>query len=121
MKKLLLLTLMTFSIQANAIELKIENTTALDPVIVHITFLDENIGKGKYLTFLTADHGAVHVAEYLKDNKIPAGRFSASRSGRPPGSYRGGRSCQHGHCRIYPSPARARAAISEARSHRRHW
>ena len=39
-------------------------------------FLDENIGKGKYLTFLTADHGAVHIAQYLKDNKIPAGRFS---------------------------------------------
>ena len=39
-------------------------------------FLDGNIGKGKYLTFLTADHGAVHVAQYLKDNKIPAGRFS---------------------------------------------
>lgn len=34
--------------------------------------LDAQVGEGKYTVFLTADHGAVHVPEYLKENKIPA-------------------------------------------------
>jgi arylsulfatase A-like enzyme len=38
-------------------------------------YLDANIGKGKYLLFLTADHGAAHVPDFLKRNKIPAGVF----------------------------------------------
>jgi len=36
-------------------------------------FLDTKIGKGKYLVFLTADHGAVDVPEYLKEFHIPGG------------------------------------------------
>ncbi|GAB1857500.1 alkaline phosphatase family protein [Flavobacteriaceae bacterium MHTCC 0001] len=35
--------------------------------------LDNEVGKGKYTVFLTADHGAVHVPNYLKSEKIPAG------------------------------------------------
>ncbi|MBS9461687.1 alkaline phosphatase family protein [Flagellimonas sp. 389] len=35
--------------------------------------LDEKVGKGEYTVFLTADHGAVNVPTYLKDQKIPAG------------------------------------------------
>lgn len=35
--------------------------------------LDEKVGEGQYLVFLTADHGAVHVPAFLKDHKIPAG------------------------------------------------
>ncbi|RDY60646.1 alkaline phosphatase PafA [Flagellimonas nanhaiensis] len=35
--------------------------------------LDEKVGKGQYTVFLTADHGAIHVPSYLKDEKIPAG------------------------------------------------
>ncbi|MGB5172165.1 alkaline phosphatase PafA [Eudoraea sp.] len=35
--------------------------------------LDDEVGPGNYTIFLTADHGAVHVPAYLKDNKIPAG------------------------------------------------
>jgi len=35
--------------------------------------LDKKVGTGEYTVFLTADHGAVHVPSYLKDQKIPAG------------------------------------------------
>ncbi|MFI5153638.1 MAG: alkaline phosphatase PafA [Chitinophagales bacterium] len=38
-----------------------------------LNYLDEKIGKGQYLFFLSADHGAAHVPGYLKENKIPAG------------------------------------------------
>lgn len=35
--------------------------------------LDKEVGKGEYTLFLTADHGAIHVPNYLKDQRIPAG------------------------------------------------
>jgi predicted AlkP superfamily pyrophosphatase or phosphodiesterase len=35
--------------------------------------LDKQVGEGEYTVFLTADHGAIDVPSYLKDNKIPAG------------------------------------------------
>lgn len=38
-----------------------------------LDFLDKQIGKGQYLVFLTADHGAAHVPAFLKEHKIPAG------------------------------------------------
>jgi len=38
-----------------------------------LKFLDEHVGEGEYTVFLTADHGAVHVPQFLKDQKIPAG------------------------------------------------
>ncbi len=38
--------------------------------------LDERVGKDEYTVFLTADHGAVDVPSYLKDQKIPAGYIS---------------------------------------------
>jgi len=40
-----------------------------------LKFLDQEVGEGNYTLFLTADHGAVHVPQFLKDNKIPAGYF----------------------------------------------
>lgn len=40
-----------------------------------LNFLDEHVGEGNYTIFLTADHGAVHVPQFLKDEKIPAGYF----------------------------------------------
>lgn len=40
--------------------------------------LDKNIGKGQYLVFLTADHGAVYNPSYLQQYKIPAGLFNPS-------------------------------------------
>ncbi len=35
--------------------------------------LDKKVGAGEYTVFLTADHAAVEVPSYLKDQKIPAG------------------------------------------------
>ncbi|MFN6176192.1 MAG: alkaline phosphatase family protein [Flavobacteriales bacterium] len=35
--------------------------------------LDEQVGKGRYTVFLTADHAAVDVPEYLKDQRASAG------------------------------------------------
>lgn len=43
-----------------------------------LNHLDKTIGKGKYLLFLTADHGSAHNASYMKDLKIPAGSISES-------------------------------------------
>ena len=35
-------------------------------------FLDEKVGKGNYLLFLTADHGAAHAIGFMKEHQIPA-------------------------------------------------
>jgi predicted AlkP superfamily pyrophosphatase or phosphodiesterase len=37
------------------------------------SYLDARIGKGKYTVFLTADHGASHAVNFLKEHQIPAG------------------------------------------------
>ncbi|MBM3915419.1 MAG: alkaline phosphatase family protein [Sphingomonadales bacterium] len=36
--------------------------------------LDRTVGKGLYTAFLTADHGAAHIPEFSKENKLPGGR-----------------------------------------------
>ncbi|HET9056974.1 MAG TPA: alkaline phosphatase PafA [Chitinophagaceae bacterium] len=38
-----------------------------------IDYLDEKVGKGQYLVFLTADHGVSQVPSFLKKHKVPAG------------------------------------------------
>ncbi|MGB5553400.1 MAG: alkaline phosphatase PafA [Flavobacteriaceae bacterium] len=38
--------------------------------------LDKKVGKDEYTVFLTADHAAIDVPAYLKDQKIPAGYFN---------------------------------------------
>jgi len=40
--------------------------------------LDKRVGENEYTVFLTADHGAIDVPSYLKDQKIPAGYFDFS-------------------------------------------
>ncbi len=35
-----------------------------------LTYLDTKIGKGNYLLFLTADHGAAHIPAFLNEHKI---------------------------------------------------
>ena len=40
-----------------------------------IDFLNAEYGNGNYLMFLTADHGAAHNPNYLKDKNVPAGYF----------------------------------------------
>ncbi len=36
-------------------------------------YLDATVGKGNYVLFLTADHGAAHNPQYLMDESMPAG------------------------------------------------
>lgn len=36
------------------------------------SYLDQEIGKGQYTVFLSADHGAAHNISFLKDHKLPA-------------------------------------------------
>ena len=38
-----------------------------------LNFLNEKVGEGQYLVFLSADHGAAHVPGFLKEHHIPAG------------------------------------------------
>lgn len=38
--------------------------------------LDQKVGRGNYLLFLTADHGGAHNYNYLRNHKIPAGGFN---------------------------------------------
>jgi arylsulfatase A-like enzyme len=43
-----------------------------------LKYLDNKVGKGNYLFFLTADHGAAHNSQYLMDEDVPAGYFRYS-------------------------------------------
>lgn len=43
-----------------------------------LNYLDEQFGKDNVLVFLTSDHGAGHVPNYLRELGIPAGNFSGS-------------------------------------------
>lgn len=38
-------------------------------------YLDKEVGNGNYTVFLTSDHGVAEVAQYMKDNRVPAGYF----------------------------------------------
>lgn len=40
--------------------------------------LDREVGKGNYLVFLTADHGAVHNGNFMNEHKLPGGGFSST-------------------------------------------
>lgn len=39
-------------------------------------FLDEKVGKGNYLVFLTADHAVAHNIGFMQEHKLPAGDFN---------------------------------------------
>ena len=57
----------------NAVELE-DMYIKLDKEIASLlAYLDRSVGRGNYLLFLTADHGAAHNPQFLKDKKIPAG------------------------------------------------
>ncbi len=45
-----------------------------------LNFLDTKVGKGQYLVFLSADHGAAAVPAFLKEHQIPAGNFDSKTS-----------------------------------------
>jgi predicted AlkP superfamily pyrophosphatase or phosphodiesterase len=38
-----------------------------------LNYLDKNVGKGQYLIFLSADHGAAHAARFSNHYKLPGG------------------------------------------------
>ncbi len=38
-------------------------------------YLDQKVGKGNYLVFLSADHGGMNNAKFLQDRRIPAGNW----------------------------------------------
>lgn len=40
-----------------------------------LSALDEQVGAGNYLVFLTADHGAAHNYQFMLDHKLPAGKW----------------------------------------------
>jgi predicted AlkP superfamily pyrophosphatase or phosphodiesterase len=42
------------------------------------TFLDNKVGKGNYLLFLTADHGVAHAINFMKEHQLPAGLFNTT-------------------------------------------
>lgn len=42
-------------------------------------YLDQTIGKGNYLFFLTADHGVTHVPGFSKENKLPSGGLATKK------------------------------------------
>jgi len=44
-----------------------------------LSYLDETVGVGEYVVFLTADHGGAQNAEYLNDIGIPAGNQSETK------------------------------------------
>jgi predicted AlkP superfamily pyrophosphatase or phosphodiesterase len=46
---------------------------------IFFSTLDEKIGKGSYLVFLTADHGAANAVGYSEQNRIPADFFSSNK------------------------------------------
>ena len=40
-----------------------------------LTALDEQVGRGNYLLFLTADHGGAHNWKFMQDHKLNGGKF----------------------------------------------
>lgn len=44
-----------------------------------LTFLDNEVGRGNYLLFLTSDHAGIETPAYLKDNKMPVGGIGTDR------------------------------------------
>lgn len=49
-------------------------------VAAFLKHLDEEVGKGNYLLFLTADHGASHNYNFLKSHRIPADGWDYDKS-----------------------------------------
>ena len=40
--------------------------------------LDEKVGQGNYLMFLTADHGAAHNSQFMQDHKMNGGKWQSA-------------------------------------------
>ena len=44
-----------------------------------LDYLDQRVGKGNYVIFLSADHGGSHNVEFRRDHKIPGDTFESER------------------------------------------
>jgi predicted AlkP superfamily pyrophosphatase or phosphodiesterase len=66
--------------QYGPMSVEIEDTyLRLDKDLADIlSYLENTFGSDEVLVFLTADHGAVNVPQYLMDNNLPAGYFDLS-------------------------------------------
>jgi len=60
----------TFSMETEHVYRQLDRDLA-----AFLGFLDQEVGKGNYLLFLTADHGAAHNARFLQDSSMHAGLF----------------------------------------------
>ena len=47
-----------------------------------LAYLDQKVGRGNYLVFLTADHGAMNNARFLQDRRIPADSWDSKAAAR---------------------------------------
>ena len=53
----------------------------LDKDLAHfLKVLDQRIGRGRYLLFLTADHGAAHNPNFMRKNKLPVDGWGARKT-----------------------------------------
>ena len=56
----------------------------LDRQLAHfLQVLDRKVGRGNYLLFLSADHGASHNPNVLKEHKMPAGGLETWNNWKP--------------------------------------
>ena len=60
----------------NAIEIEDVYLRLDKDLATFFTYLDQKVGKGNYLVFLTADHGAAHAEGFMNANKMPTGFLS---------------------------------------------
>jgi len=60
----------------NAIEIEDVYLRLDRDLAAFFSYLDQKVGKGNFLVFLTADHGAAHAEGFLEANKIPTGLLS---------------------------------------------
>jgi hypothetical protein len=67
---------------SNSMEIEDEYLRLDKDIAAFLLYLDQNIGAGNYLFFLTADHGVAHNAQYLKDRNVPAGNQSETTLGK---------------------------------------
>ena len=62
----------------NSIEVE-DTYLRLDQEVARLlNYLDQTVGKGQALVFLSADHGAAHSPEFLRSHNLPAGAVGAS-------------------------------------------
>jgi predicted AlkP superfamily pyrophosphatase or phosphodiesterase len=56
----------------NSVEVEDTYIKLDEEIASFLNYLDQKVGKGQYIFFMTADHGVAHVPSFLEANKIPA-------------------------------------------------